>query len=333
MSTCVSNPPSVLSNLPLTGGRPARKDPQAPNTTSPTLITLLVQARQQFFTRSPSEAFEVAGFGRSKEFVGTAFVSKDTGETIAEPKWNGFDAAMGQLSQIEIRCDPARCVVEFDAGQRLISALRVLANQLDGYIADGVGSELSEDELSAVGQHIDALLDQRASEQAPKGFQVDAQTIRFPGQLSFQYVDHVAVPKKRSKKVHPTFFESHDTDFFEGRAEGVRRAMELVQFILDHKVRSPSFAATLNEIFTSGQWAKSYQPGGHIAGAFIETIEEVFRAGCVHISKGWMLGRHQYLLKQAKLNRETKAEEASAFVERMRAAKAAKKAARQGEAV
>lgn len=314
------------------GGRPARQDPQSPPASSPTLITLQVRSRQQFFLRSPSEVIDEAGFGRSKQFVCTALVTRDTGDTIADVKWDGWLAAMHELSQVDVRCDPARCALEDGAGRRLLAAVRALAANLDGYIADGTGRELSEEELTALGQYIDVVLDQRAADAAPKGVRIDADTLRFQGTLSFQYFDHVKRKGARLPVVRHGYFPTESTEFFEGRFEGTRRAAELVNFVREHRERSSPLMETLSEIFKSGQWENRYNPAGHIAGGFLEVIEEVFRAGCTAISLGWLIGRMQSAERRAEIQREAVAEEKAEFSKRMKAAKAAKRASATGGA-
>lgn len=295
---------------------------------SPTQITLLVRPRQQHFSENHRVAAQDAGFGEDRRVMRPALVSHDTGETVAYLQWNGFQAAIGELDCIEVHCDPESCAIESGAGGRLFRVLADFANRLDGYITDGLGRELTAEEMSALGKHIDSVLDRREEDAAPKGVQIDARTTRFPGALSFQHVDKITVDGKRHKKVRRAYFPAPKLGYYAGRAEGTHRATELIQFVLKHKERSPGFVNMLREIFESGQWTieKADRGDGSIAGEFMEVIEQVFRVGCAHVSKGWLTNRAAYFSKQAVEENEHVAACKAEFVARMKAAKAAKKA-------
>lgn len=308
--------------------------PKAAPALSPTQITLLVRPRQQHFSENHILAAQDAGFGEDRRVMRPALVSHDTGETIAYLQWDGFRTAIGELDCIEIHCAPETCAIESGAGGRLFRILADFAQRLDGYIADGLGRVLTVEEMSAIGKHIDSVLDRREEDAAPRGIQIDARTKRFPGALSFQHVDKIAMDGKRSKQVRRAFFPAPNLGYYAGRAEGTRRAAELIQFVLQHKQRSPGFMNMLREIFESGQWTteKADRGDGSIAGGFMEVVERVFRVGCAHVSKDWLTNREAYFSQQAIEENEHIATCKADFVARMKVAKAAKKAREQGGA-
>ncbi|RUR68656.1 hypothetical protein EJP67_16460 [Variovorax guangxiensis] len=321
------------SNFDPAHGRPVfRKDSVDP--ASPLFIELQVLPRQPYFAADHNEVARNTGFSLCKNGGGLALADVDTGIGIAYVRWNGFTAAVGELKAIAIHCDPERCPVELQAGGRLVGTLTDFSQQLDGYIADGLGRELAAAEIAAIGEHIDSIMRRRWDEIHEVGVPIDANTVRFRGALPFQFYDQVLAPRKRIPEMRGHFFPAHRANYYAGRAEGAIRALQLIDFNLNHKIKRPAFAAMLEEIFKSGQWDDlGFNNGsGHAASEFVEIIEAVFQLGCSVVSKGWLLGRVQRWERTAAEWDEHQAASRADFVERMRAARAAKKTAREGGA-
>lgn len=303
---------------------------------SPTRITLFVRSCKERFERNHYTAAQEAGFGTDKVSLSSlALVNRDTGNTIASLRWHGGKAAFGELDTLTVECDPERCEYEWGAGERLIRSIQSLCDLLDGYLADGTGRELTSEEKEAIGEHIDTVLERRSEkEHADKRVVLPSGDIRFPGALSFQSYTHRKLPGKRTVGVDAQFFEAPELPWHAGRAHGEQMALEMMQFYQQHELKRPEFtqmlASALGAVSPRGSYKRAMRE--NVVVGFLDVIEELVRFASRSCSTQWVEKRvASNRGAQTHIDGEAARGKAE-FVERMRAAKVAKKSGVQGGA-
>lgn len=289
---------------------------------SPTLLTLYVRSRHGYFKGGRIAAAQLNGFTWGKTIHHLVLPHPDTGETIAFMEVHGGREAFGTLEEIEVHCDHARCAAHSWAGSMLMRSLVAFATAMDADVCDGLGKVLSEDEREAFALHLNSLLSKREDEAHPPPVKLSKTTTRHFGLLSFQHFDHIKEPGKRLRVV-AEHFPAKATEYHEGAAEGYRRAAEVVQYLRTHKISRPNLQQMLAEALSQGRGSFFRKSKGNIASAFLDAIELLIVQGAKQMHPSQF---------EASADRHAAEAKRIAFTKRMKAAKAAKKAQREGGA-
>lgn len=309
---------------------------------SPTCITLQILAPSDGKLTMTYEIKEASGWdgntigcdGRS--FYDGAVSSCDEHRVIAGITYNYWEAAVAcNLQRVGIECDPEECPLESYAGTRVMTAAKKLADMTGGKLCDDIGRELTDIEVEAVGKHIDARIKARTAAQhkatlraAPVLADGSRKVI---GPLSFQSRRYG--PKGALLEI--SSFDVPAMGYYQGAAAGYRAAGELMAFAHRHHGAEPFYAIrnSMKAAAALGSADVDTESPAHVAAGFFEAMAHLLTsAGRQNPNKKWIESKADHYDRSATEERDWRAEEAANFSARMKAAKAAKKAQREGGA-
>lgn len=303
---------------------------------SPTLITLQVRARDQFLAKGRVCKGQAAGFtwtGLKAHQLGILSLDEDL-----PMAWMTLDhgaEARGELTVIDISFDPEQCAAERGAGTRIVRMSATFAEKMNGDLCDGLGRALTSQSAEEFGDYIDSIMERRVKAAEPPIIDMGDGTFREPGLLSFQFIEVEKVKGRKALQFKRSVaLDAPALPYYEGRAHGARMAKEMVEFMKAHKRRTPNVRKMLVEALSGGDrcdYTDAAARGNTIDG-FMEVIEALVVVGARHCNVAWIDQKIAISAASATQGAALRAEKKVAFVERMAAARAVKKAAAKGGA-
>lgn len=312
----------VTSAVTSVTARVTTKTPVAGGT--PSTIVLLVCRDEGYFSDQIVTA-QSAGFVWHRGDL--AFLSDDTREPIAWMRVHGWTAAISELQMIEFHIDPEACPLEMCAGKHAVDAIRRFAEKMGGCVRDGHHRPLSEKALAAVAATIDdAITQRRKAKQPMRIYQADG-TYKVAEPLSFVTRHYTA----RGRFLGFNHFDVEAMDPSSGAIAGYECARELLAYRNAHRAAHLSIASSIEAaMHLYGKGDYSAVTKGNVARSFVIAMMEMITYGARNANfNNFIDGRIRAAEKFAEYEKERRATEAAAFVERMQAAK---KARRQGGA-
>lgn len=306
-------------------------EPAEPAPAVSSLIVLTLRPNGKKFNGNRIERAQEAGFDWLENVNAIGHKCHDTGREIARFTVSGMDEAMGDLREIQFHINLASCAIEYGLGNRLIKKLGHYSILIGGHIADGMGTQLDDEALSAIADHIDAVMNARiAAGRQARMVTLPTGEKREISELSFAYsVWREAGAKKTSHR--GVYFDAPALHFHEGRAQGMQMAGEIVQFFRKHKTQKLRLDCILREVAErSGNSYGSVDKAdvGNVSRGFMEVISVLIEIGARNLNQKWL----DTQIANAKLSHEEfiLAEEArkTEFVARMKAARQAKQRGR-----
>lgn len=325
-----------------TGGRPvhpAYRRQIEPTAASPTQITLQLKALGVAFPNFPELADE-QGFRRGPAgdgHFGLGLPRHDDGKLIATAHYDNWDYIEHRLRVVEFKIDPENCPVELDGGHRLIARLESMARSLNAAVCDGLGAPLSGEACDALGDHINAVMLRRyKAAREKRAVKLPDGSLQFPGYVSFQTVIYAKQPGKPiARTATIRNFEVPALHHCAAKAQAFRMVQELKRTFEQHRVERPRFSNIIADALGVPSPKAHYgrKPSREtVVAHFFELLNSVFANGLANTNAGWL--ETQAALYEGYAERDAKAlaEDRATFAERMRSARAAKQAGRQGGA-
>lgn len=310
---------------------PRVNEPAEPAPAVSSLIVLTLRPNGKKFNGNRVERAQEAGFDLLENVNAIGHKCHDTGREIARFIVNGMDEAMGELREIQFHIDLANCAIEYGLGKSLIKKLSNYAILIGGHISDGMGVQLDDEALSAIADHINAVMKARiAAERQSRIVTLPTGEKRELSELSFSYsVLREAGAKKASYRV--VHFDAPALDFYEGRARGMQMAGEIVQFFRNHKTQKLRLDCILREVAerSGNSYGSFYEADvAHVSLGFMDVISVLIEIGARHLNQKWLdawianekLRHEEFILAEAARKTE--------FVARMKAARQAKQRGR-----
>ena len=312
---------------------PVAVQPNDTTSTSATLIVLTLRPVGEKFNGNRVGRAEEAGFkrlsGKPSNPMGCA--CPDTGQEIARFVVDKEAETHGQLKEMQLHIDPEECAVWYRAGSMLMEMLEKYCILINASLCDGMGKCLSSEARTAVAEHINAAIQRRLS------MDFDAKRIEMPGgelrdttELSFVYTTRrkAGSGKKVFEKTH---FGVPALHHHEGRAAGMRAAVELVQFYQNHAIENPGLNFILRDALAGASIFGDYDNAStsNITIGFLEIITELVKFASRHVSNlNWVEHRIQ-AAEQAHVQwTEQREKEKRELIERLRKGREAAKAQR-----
>lgn len=295
------------------------------------LIVLTLRPNSQKFNGNRIERAQEAGFDWLKNVNAIGHKCHDTGREIARFTVSGMDEAMGNLREIQFHIDLANCAVEYGLGKSLIKKLSNYSILIGGHICDGLGTQLDDEALSALADHIDVVMKARiAAERKACMVTLPTGEKREISELSFVYsVWREAGAKKTSYR--GVYFDAPALHFHEGRARGMQMAGEIVQFFRNHKAQKLRLDRILREVTERlGDGYGSFDEAGvcNVSLGFMEVISVLIEIGARNLNQKWLdaqIAQAKKFHEEFMQKKETRKAE---FVARMKAARQAKQKGR-----
>jgi hypothetical protein len=289
---------------------------------TPSTIVLLV-CRDDGLLNDHILTAQSAGFAWHRGQL--AFLSDDTREPITLMRLHDWAAAVGELQTIEFHIDPEACPLEMCAGKHAVDAIRDFAEKMGGRLFDGHHRPLSEKALAAVAATIDdAMAQRRKANQPARIYQADG-TYKIAKELSFVTHQYTA----RGRFLDCNYFDVEAMDSMTGAIAGYECARELLAYRKAHKDTYLSISSTVEaaiHLFAEGDYSRVAK--GNVARSFVLAMMEMISFSARHANfNTYIDDRIKATQSYADWEKERRATEAAAFVERMQAAK---KARRQG---
>ena len=302
-------------------------------TVSPSLMVLVVKPLVERFKADRDTCARKAGFKHAPVHVGLntmALMDRDLGEPLAVMKVNGYAETVGQLTAVEIHIDPELCPIEWNAGSRLMAACTKFAELMEGRLCNGLGNEIGEEACEAIAQHIDHVMSKRiVADREKRTVELPTGERRELSELSFCYtVLREAGSRKRTYR--PVYFDADPMPCYAGRAKGMEMAGEVVAFFRKHQVERLHIENMLREVFErSGSQGASFDSPevANVADGFMEVMTALIMVGSRHLNPAWLdekIAQSKDYHENWQRDREDRK---VVFVERMRKAREAKKAA------
>jgi len=266
------------------------------------------------------------------------YISPDTGNEIARLVVNNSDEAFGQLKEIQVHINPLTCAYHWRAGTRLLEMVNKYAILVGAHVADGMGRALEKEELEAIAEHIDAVMNQRhAADREARRVTMPNGERRELSELSFVY-EVLREAGQKKKCYRRVYFDAPSMHFHEGRAKGMEMAGEIVAFYLRHKQENLSLTYILRDALQSANgksWLGNYSKADvtNVVSGFMEVISVLIEIGARDLNPRWLKQR----IEREKTNHEHWLQDREAdrakVVEQLRrgreAAKARRAAAKQ----
>lgn len=298
-----------------------------------TLIVLSLRPDGAKFNGNRITRAQEAGFGWLKDdaaFIG--YASADTGREIARFVTNKSDEAFGQLREIQLHIDPAVCEWQWNAGAALMGKLQHYAVLIGAHLCDGMGRPMDASELGGIASHIDRVMGlRRIAERRARMVTLPNGEQREMSELSFSYgvVREAGSKKKTWRTVH---FDAPALHYYEGRALGMQMAGEVVQFYRKHKTEKLRLDAILREALQRcnggfGNYDDSTQ--ANVAAGFLDVLTTLVELGARQLNPKWLENQIAQNQREHLTWCQQRDERKAEFVERMRQARAAKRAARE----
>ncbi|GKT16234.1 hypothetical protein AVHY2522_10935 [Acidovorax sp. SUPP2522] len=332
---------SVVQGLSLTNPRcaevlnalPGMQQAPVTERVSTSLIVLTLRPDGAKFNGNRITRAQEAGFDWLKDdatFIG--YASPDTGREIARFVTNKSDEAFGALREIQLRIDPAVCEWQWNAGQILMGKLQRYAVLVGGHICDGLGQRIADTELSSIAAHIDAVMKKRRdADQRARTVTLPSGEQRELSELSFSYgVVREAGSKKKTWR--SVLFDVPALPYYEGRALGMQMAGEVVQFYRKHRTEKLRLDVMLHEALQRcnggfGNYDKATQ--SNVAAGFIDALTTMIELGARQMNPKWLEAQIVQNQQRHETWCQERDERKAEFAERMRQARAAKRAARE----
>lgn len=331
------NPESIFHKA---SGAPAPKPELVP--LSPTRIELFIRpAFGESFGAPFCHHHEAVGIRNPRIAPGRwlgvyAVCDGDTDELIAHFEPNG-DWNWRGLKEVRVTIDPETCATSWAAAQQFVRTLRDFTQAMGGAVLDGLGAPVSDEALKGLEEHIHATVRRRMDEdEKARTVSVDRYTVRTSRALSYQFTLKTRKPDSRHSDWTHVYFDAPSLPYYAGTAAGFRMAKEMVEYLRQHKTSEADLEYTIREAARMAA-AKPY-PGfdgrhpEHAAHAFLRCIATLAKVGASHLNMKWLdLMISDYDAQEAKYGPERDAKKA-AVAKRLNAARAAKKAQREGGA-
>lgn len=307
-------------------------DAAAPSV-SPTLIVLTLRPVGAKFNGDRVGRAQEAGFKRLKEALPNpmGYACPDTGQEIARFVVDREAEMQGRLKEMQLHVDPEGCAVWHKAGSMLMEMLEKYCILINASLCDGMGKCLSDEDRTALAEHIDVAIQRRINLgwdarliEAPNG------ELRATTELSFVYTTRRKAGSKK-KVFEPTHFGVPALHYHEGRAEGMRAAIELVQFYQKHAIERPGLSLILRDALAGASGYGYYEKAStdNATAGFLEIIEELVRFASIHVrSLSWVEQRIQAAEQSHVRWAEQREKEKRELIERLRKGREAAKARR-----
>ncbi|RYF57204.1 MAG: hypothetical protein EOO27_16235 [Comamonadaceae bacterium] len=240
-------------------------------------------------------------------------------------KANGFAEAIGELREIAIHIDPENCAIECGAGTRLVKAVRKFRMFMGGSICDGLERPLSHKALDSLGDDIDATMRRRQKERPWR-----RQVLPDGSYMEWPYPELQFITTHRSKRggyISDCMFDVEPMDASAGYLHGVEIARQVLRYRAKHRTAYLDVRGILiavHQVLRECNRAKVSKR--HAASAFMEIFSEMinYAARTAAFDKFIDGRRDSEVDYQARLV-AARAKDKADFVERMKAAKAAKR--------
>ncbi|WP_182341942.1 hypothetical protein [Comamonas koreensis] len=298
--------------------------------TDPSAITLTLQARGERFAQHVDVATETLGFHTLNDHFAKGFKNHDTERSLAY-----ISGSMGRLlhgpgKTATVFIEPEKHLMEFaTAGSCFIEMLTQLADALEAVILNADGAVLSEAELKALGEQINAGVRKKMQQhRAAHTVVMPDGEVRLYNGLSFTY----DVLDAKGDWDHTVYFDAAPATVSQGRANGLNMAAELMKFHKAHKRGFYWFGRVLEAAYE----AKKKDPRvkyskpcvENVVAGFMTGIEAFVQVGCKHTNVEWINAR----IDEAEQSYARDLAEKAEFAERMRNARAAAAAKRSAAA-
>jgi hypothetical protein len=300
---------------------------------SDSMIVIQIRTNTRDFIQFQTIHAPTAGFKRAPHDQGLALLSKDTGEPIALINANRFLHEIGELVHVEVRTDPAKAPMEYQAGTRLMDACARLAKETGGALFDSRGKPLSEAEQAAIALHIDTVMSER---QSMEFRQIKEAGEKLPNGNRLTREDDISfittIRTNRGKYLSTNYFDAPIEPYFEGKITGYRMAHEVLSFIAAHKVKHFPLQHVMEAVYSITakdvpNTVRFNTPGvSGAADAFAHAMEEMIRyAGrhCDHLR--WLSSMVEYEQQNNARYDELRLSQKAEFVERMKEAREKKR--------
>ncbi|WP_395317027.1 hypothetical protein [Variovorax sp. UC74_104] len=203
---------------------------------------------------------------------------------------------------------------------------------------DGVGNLVGEEALQALADHITAVMSRRyCAAMTDSCVRLPDGSLRYPLDVSFQNFTYVKAPGKRmSRKATFNYFDVPALPFYAARAQAFRMVEELQRTFAAHEINRPSFGPMIADAFgvepPRGDMRRGVALRDNVVACFIEILGTVLKNGLANTNPEWLQKSAERSERWAADDAERHAAAKRDFSARMKAAKAAKKAAREGAA-
>lgn len=302
-------------------------------TVSPSLMVLVVKPLAERFKADRATCARKAGFKHAPVHVGLntmALLDHDLGEPLAVMKVNGFVEAVDQLTAVEIHIDPELCPIEWDAGSRLMAACTKFAELMEGRLCNGLGNEIGAEAREAIASHIDrVMLERRKADRVARTVTLASGERRELSELSFSYTVRREAGSRKSA-YRPVYFDAKPMPYYAGHAMGMEMAGEVVAFFRKHQVDRLDIKQMLHEVFERSQGQSiSFDTSevANVANGFMEVMSTLIMVGARHLNPVWLDERIAESKSHHADWQRDREDQKVVFVERMRKAREAKKAA------
>lgn len=320
-----ANPGAAPQVSPESGGSQPAAEP-----TSASLIVLTLRPNGTKFNGDRIGRAQEAGFGwleNGCRHIGLGH--PDTGEEIARHVVKSNDEAHGALKEIQVHIDPEQCSWMWKAGTYLMKHLEKYAILIGAHICDGLGLRLDDDSIDAITGHIDGVMEKRRdADKKARMVTLPSGERRESSELSFVYTVLREAGAKRGC-YRGVYFDAPALHYHEGRARGMQMAGEIMQFYRRHKQSHLPLRHILREVMQSGDLGYGdYKnaTAANVASGFLDVIVTMIEVGARNLNPAW-LQEHIEQSQQAHVGWSQRREQRKAeFIERMRNARAAKKA-------
>ncbi|MCT6721688.1 hypothetical protein [Acidovorax sp. K2F] len=291
---------------------------------SPSLIVLSLRPEGSKFNGDRIERAQESGFDWLKKIHLIGMSDPDTGGEIARHVVHGGHEAFGALKEIQIHINPETCAWAWGAGDLLMDRLKRYAVLIGAQVCDGLGQPLSMEDMTAIGDHINAVMARRQDEERM------ARTVTLPNgekrelsELSFAYVvTREAGSKKRTYRT--VQFDVPSLPYYQGRELGMRMAGEVVKFYVKHQTAPLDILGIMREAMSLDGLDYDKATKANVASGFLEVLSTLIRVGATNLNPNWL---DQKIKRQGVLHEEwliDNEERKTEFVARMKAAREAK---------
>lgn len=300
---------------------------------SPTLIELFIRPKYGKKFGAPfSHMSDVIGLENpridaTRWRMASCVCDHDTGYEIAEFKPNqGYQ--FSDLTEVRVTIDPATCHAEWSAAGRFEAAVLTFAEGMAGVVYDGLGGELSKEALADLTGHINnAILKRMRMEEAARTVQVSDDTKRIAGALPFQ---HMLVTKQadgRWRGYKRVAFDAPSLPYYGGRAEGLKMARAMVEYLKAHKHSDACLEETLREAFALMADQRGGEDADHkrnAAAGYIRCMTTLIKVGASNLNMKWLEQQISQYEDYERSDRPRREARKAAFVNRMKTAREAK---------
>lgn len=289
-------------------------------------ITLTVRARTERLRDRIIHAHD-AGFEWFQCEI--ALLDGDTRAVIAEMVVDHGKESFGELRSIEIRIDPERCAVEWLAGTRLMRVCADFAQRMGADLCNSDGQPLTDAASKALAERINTVMQRRIDAAVPPRVRQPDGTFKSTIDLSFTTVTYAA----DGEVLASNHFDVEPLEWHEGQIQGYRLAGELLDFKrAHHRAFVPIFLMMADAGAALPSRNAKKKSTGNVAFGFLKALSEMVSYSAQKSNYPAYIGREIAQVESMRQTSKADALEKAAFVERMRTARAAKRAARVGGA-